>query len=258
MKRIRIGAGAGYSGDRIEPAVELAEKGELDYLVFECLAERTIALAQQAKAPRPGARLRPAAGGAHARRCSAAASRAARAIVTNMGAANPGGGAPRRCARSPARSASPGCAIAVVTGDDVLSTLVGTTLALEDDGHDARGARRPPRSPPTPTSARSRSSRRSRRGADVVITGRAADPSLFLAPIVARVRLVDGRLDAGSARARSSATCSSAPGRSPAATSPIPVCKDVAGPRPARLPDRRGATRTARRDHQGRRARAGG
>ena len=35
MKRIRIGGGAGYSGDRIEPAVELAEKGDIDYLVFE-------------------------------------------------------------------------------------------------------------------------------------------------------------------------------------------------------------------------------
>ncbi len=50
MKTIRIGCGAGYSGDRIEPAVELAERGELDYLVFECLAERTIAMAQQALA----------------------------------------------------------------------------------------------------------------------------------------------------------------------------------------------------------------
>ena len=47
-------AGAGYSGDRIEPAVELAEHGALDYLVFECLAERTIALAQQAQAQRSG------------------------------------------------------------------------------------------------------------------------------------------------------------------------------------------------------------
>src|SRR3954471_22734999 len=34
MKRIRIGSGAGYSGDRIEPAVELAEKGGIDYLIF--------------------------------------------------------------------------------------------------------------------------------------------------------------------------------------------------------------------------------
>ncbi len=53
MKTLRIGSGAGYSGDRIEPAVELAEHGDLDYLVFECLAERTIALAQQARISDP-------------------------------------------------------------------------------------------------------------------------------------------------------------------------------------------------------------
>ena len=55
MKTVRIGAGAGYSGDRIEPAVELAEKGGIQYLVFECLAERTIALAQQARMKDPNA-----------------------------------------------------------------------------------------------------------------------------------------------------------------------------------------------------------
>ena len=49
MRTVRIGCGAGYSGDRIDPAVELAAKGSIRYLVFECLAERTIALAQQAK-----------------------------------------------------------------------------------------------------------------------------------------------------------------------------------------------------------------
>ncbi len=46
MKGIRIGSGVGYGGDRIEPAVELIEKGDLDYIAFECLAERTIAIAQ--------------------------------------------------------------------------------------------------------------------------------------------------------------------------------------------------------------------
>lgn len=55
MKTIRIGSGAGYSGDRIEPAIELAEHGQLDYLVFECLAERTIALAQQSRLADPSA-----------------------------------------------------------------------------------------------------------------------------------------------------------------------------------------------------------
>ena len=55
MRTIRIGSGAGYSGDRIEPAVELAEKGDIDYLVFECLGERTVALAQQARMKNPEA-----------------------------------------------------------------------------------------------------------------------------------------------------------------------------------------------------------
>lgn len=53
MKTIRIGSGAGFSGDRIDPAVTLAEKGNLDYLVLECLAERTIALAQKRKLANP-------------------------------------------------------------------------------------------------------------------------------------------------------------------------------------------------------------
>ena len=48
-KRIRIGCGAGYAGDRIDPAVDLARDGALDYLVLECLAERTVALAQLEK-----------------------------------------------------------------------------------------------------------------------------------------------------------------------------------------------------------------
>ncbi|WP_035280651.1 acyclic terpene utilization AtuA family protein, partial [Clostridium saccharoperbutylacetonicum] len=49
MKSIRIGGGAGYGGDRIEPAVDLIKYGKLDYIIFECLAERTIALGQLQK-----------------------------------------------------------------------------------------------------------------------------------------------------------------------------------------------------------------
>src|SRR5215208_1002259 len=43
---LRIGCGAGFAGDRLDAALELTEHGQLDYLVLECLAERTIALAQ--------------------------------------------------------------------------------------------------------------------------------------------------------------------------------------------------------------------
>lgn len=86
MKTIRIGAGAGYAGDRVEPASELAQKGDLDYLVFECLAERTIALAHQARLQDPAAGydlLLPERMKAVLRPCAARGTR----IITNMGAA---------------------------------------------------------------------------------------------------------------------------------------------------------------------------
>src|SRR5258708_29019387 len=43
---IRIGAGSAWWGDRIEPAALNAEKGRLDYLCFETMAEATISAAQ--------------------------------------------------------------------------------------------------------------------------------------------------------------------------------------------------------------------
>ncbi len=88
MKRVRIGCGAGFADDRIEPAAELAERGGLDYLVFECLAERTVALAQLD-------RLRDPEAGYNewlADRMDAVLESCARdgvRIITNMGAANP-------------------------------------------------------------------------------------------------------------------------------------------------------------------------
>src|SRR5579863_967774 len=88
MKTIRIGAGAGYSGDRIEPAVELAERGELDYLVFECLAERTIALAQQARRADPRGGYDPLLA-ARMRAVLPIRARRGFKIISNMGAANP-------------------------------------------------------------------------------------------------------------------------------------------------------------------------
>ena len=50
---VRLGCGAGTSDDRLEPALELAEKGDIDYLVFECLAERTIARENLARSSDP-------------------------------------------------------------------------------------------------------------------------------------------------------------------------------------------------------------
>ncbi|CDF95093.1 MULTISPECIES: acyclic terpene utilization AtuA family protein [unclassified Pseudomonas] len=185
MKTLRIGSGAGYSGDRIEPAIELAEHGELDYLVFECLAERTIALAQQARLidsqagfdPLLSERMRrvlPFVGsGADGRR------RRLR-VITNMGAANPLGAA-REVRRIAGQLGLSGLKVVAVTGDDVLATLLGDPTQTLDNGMTlaSLGDRL--------ISANAYLGVEGiiaalRVDADVVITGRVADPSLFLAP----------------------------------------------------------------------------
>ena len=43
---LRVGAGSAWWGDRIEPAARNAEKGDLDYLCFETMAEATVSAAQ--------------------------------------------------------------------------------------------------------------------------------------------------------------------------------------------------------------------
>ena len=100
---------------------------------------------------------------------------------------------PARLRRAAARKscATPGCEhlkIGIVSGDDVLpllrTTTIPTTFAHLETGEPLRHHRRRS-SPPTPISARRRSSRRFEQGADIVITGRVADPSLTVAPCIA-------------------------------------------------------------------------
>lgn len=49
MRYIRVGAGSAYWGDMLDPAVELAEKGDVQYLGFDHLAELTLAILQRMK-----------------------------------------------------------------------------------------------------------------------------------------------------------------------------------------------------------------
>src|SRR3954469_12247102 len=117
MWTIRIGSGAGYSGDRIEPAIELAEKGEIQYLVFECLGERTVALAQQARMKDPNGGYDPLLEDRMRAVLPACAANAIK-IVTNMGAANPQAAA-RKTAEVARSLALSSLRIAAVIGDDV-------------------------------------------------------------------------------------------------------------------------------------------
>jgi len=174
----RIGCGAGYSGDRIEPAIELVERGELDVIVFECLAERTIAIAQQARAVDPSAGYDPRLDERVEAILPEARRRGVR-IVTNMGAANPPAAAAR--VRDIARRRGiGGFTIAVVTGDDVRALVTGGGFSASETGEAL--------TPDNVVSANAYLGAEGIRealakGADVVVTGRVADPSLFLAPI---------------------------------------------------------------------------
>ncbi len=161
---VRIGAGAGFSDDRIDPAVDLAERGDLDFLVFECLAERSIALRQLERRRDPDAGFDPGLAERMDAVLATCLDRGTR-IVTNAGAANPLGAGAMVAAL--ARSLGLRPRIAVVVGDDVLDQI-DDPAALSANAYLGSG----------PIVAALDD------GADVVLTGRVADASLFAAPVL--------------------------------------------------------------------------
>lgn len=178
---IRIGSGAGYSGDRIDPAIELVEKGNLDFLVFECLAERTIALAQLRRSRDPQSGFDPLLEERMRACLPGCASRGIR-IISNMGAANP----QAALAKTKAIAQSLGIknlSLAAITGDEVSALLAGGEYTLLETGAPLDSIR------DRIISANAYLGMEPivealDQGAHIVLTGRVADPALFLAPAV--------------------------------------------------------------------------
>jgi hypothetical protein len=175
---LRIGAGAGFEGDRIEPAIVLAAQGELDYLVLACLSERTCALAQHRRTRDPAAGYDPLLE-ARMEALLPICARTRTRVVTNMGAADPRGAA-RKVAET-ARRLDLKLRVAVITGDDVTGRMPPDIVARDSGGtlrnhwnivaaNACLGAEAL-----LPALAR----------ADVIVTGRVAGASLFLAPMMA-------------------------------------------------------------------------
>ena len=129
-KKVYIASGAGFSGDRFDAAVPLVEHlSSCDgprYLIFEVLAERTIALAQIAKNADPDTGyspylenyLRPILQQVKTHKIK---------IVSNMGAANPLAAA-RHVNRLAAELGLPPFKIAVLQGDDLTAYLDKQTI----------------------------------------------------------------------------------------------------------------------------------
>lgn len=180
-REFRIGVGSGFAGDRFDPGVDLARRADLNALVFECLAERTIALAQHRVLKGLGSGFDPLIV-ERVRQTTAYLQPNAAPIITNAGAADPVGGA-MAIQEMLRQHGSANTRVAAITGDDVLSRLDlrvaqvwGTDKVLYDykdrlvsanaylgvegilDALDEEPA--------------------------VVITGRVSDAALFLAPLM--------------------------------------------------------------------------
>lgn len=177
-EKVRIGCGAGFSGDRLEPALILTEKGKLDYLVLECLAERTIALAQKRKQQDPNAGYDVLLERRIESLLPLLLQHKTR-LITNMGAANPLAGAKKIL--EIANKLGLKVKVAVVLGDDVFDQLSGQELSME--GH------KPLNSYGKLVSANAYLGVDAilpalATDAHIILTGRVADPSLFLAPMI--------------------------------------------------------------------------
>ncbi len=183
-KQVWIGAAAGFAGDRPDasgPLIETLSRHEGPrYLIFETLAERTLALAQldrladQTRGEVPALKrlILPALAP-----CAAAGIK----IIGNFGGANPFGAA----AKIKTWATELGCTdlkIAVVAGDDLRDTFTAADFArLETDGTLLSGE-------PAIISANAylgadAIAEALAEGADIVVTGRVADPALVLGPL---------------------------------------------------------------------------
>lgn len=184
-KVVRIGGASGFWGDSVVGPVQLVHSGQIDYLVFDYLAETTMALLTAARAKRPelgyatdfvdsalpavlpalmrqGIKVVANAGGIHPQGCAAAV----QALAASMADQLP---------RLPR--------VAVVLGDDVLPQLPSLRAA---------GVRSLGTGAPLPERLASANAYLGARavaqalaqGADFVITGRVVDSAVTLGPLM--------------------------------------------------------------------------
>lgn len=179
---LRIGAGSAWWGDRVEPARLNAEKGDLDYLCFETMAEATVSAAQVRKRRDPSFEGYDTYLDDRMRAVLPGCVRRGTHIVTNQGWINPVGAA-ERIAKHLSDMGAKGIRIAAVTGSLITDRVIDLAKTILENGQ------------PVSTLVDTMISAEAylgaepivaalRDGAQIVVTGRVADPSLFLAPMI--------------------------------------------------------------------------
>jgi hypothetical protein len=179
--RLRIGGGSACPGERLEPVIEMLERGNLDYLGFDSLSETELLAFERQKLAEPSAgydaftekRLR-----AILPLCREKGVK----VIGNMGAANPAGAL--EMAVEVCRDLDlQGMKLASVIGDDVLELIRELDLPIEKTDKTARDFGDAlisahayiPADPIVDGLSE---------GASLVMAGRVGDASIYLAPLM--------------------------------------------------------------------------
>ena len=181
-KTVRLGGGSAGAEERIDPAVDLASHGGIDYLVFDSLSESELSLIESARRGDPDLPGFDVFTELRLNEVMPACARNGVTIIGNMGAADPEGAQDLALAIA-RRSGLRGLKVAAVTGDNVLHLAKSLDLTVAETGHSVNSFGDDLVSafayvPGDPIVAALQA------GADIVITGRVGDASLFLAPLV--------------------------------------------------------------------------
>lgn len=183
MQDLAVGCGAGFSGDRVDAAAPvvrtLVQRGGPAALIFEMLAERTLASAQLMRRADPATGYEPLLD-LELRPVLADCLRHGITIVGNFGAANPRGAA-RRIVALAEELRLPPPRVAVVSGDDLSAPAQRTLLRQALGG----GFDEPRFVCANAYLGAFEIADAIRQGAQVVVTGRVADPALVLGPAIA-------------------------------------------------------------------------
>ncbi|OZI70995.1 acyclic terpene utilization AtuA family protein [Bordetella genomosp. 12] len=185
-KRVRLGAGSGFWGDAQDPAQALLERGNLDYLCFDYLAELTMALLQRQKLKRPDAGYVPDAVQTMISLLPKARDLGTK-LISNGGGVNPHAAA-QRIAEGARVAGLAGARIALVEGDDMLDKLddlmrEGVPLRNMDTGDENFAAIRDRVVCANVYTDSSGITAGLEGEADVVIAGRVSDNALYVGPL---------------------------------------------------------------------------
>jgi hypothetical protein len=187
MKTIRVGSGSGFWGDNLDPAIEIAKHGNVQYLAYDFLGEPTIPLLQKMRQKNPAQGFVPAIR-AVVRGVLPICLEKGIKILTNAGAANP-----QACADTILAAAKEvgitKLKVGIVTTNDIQKKVEelldqGVRFTNLDNGDDDLGQVRNRIVGSYVYSGAYGYVEALQQGCDIIISDRATDDAAILAPLV--------------------------------------------------------------------------